>query len=156
MYKAKTYTSTNTQIITYAKQKAKQSLYLVLKKKSFGAQLVEEINEEVERRLTKFIEKLIKEIKEWQCEDPDKLLKYTILKAIIKILDNIMKENFIQMTENDKIAVEKIFGNGDDDENDKFKNERKNNLNKNGFQDSSPQNYYGPKPNNNSYHEKSF
>lgn len=154
MYKTKSYTSTNTQILTYAKKKAKESLYLVLKKKPFATEIVEEINEEVEKRLTKFVEKLAKNLEEWQSEDKEKLLKFTLLKAIVKILDNIMQENYIKMTENDKIAVEKIFGNGDDDDIYNFKNERNNYFKNNHFQDKSPYNAYDPKLNNNYFNQR--
>ena len=128
MYQSKTCTTTDTQLLKYAKLKARKSLYLVLKKKPFATKIVEELNEEVERRLTIFIERLVKKMEGRKCDDPEKLLKYTILKAIVKILDNIMKENYIQMTEDDKIAVEKIFGDGNDDD------------------DSPPSNYDAPKP----------
>lgn len=147
MYQTQTCTSTNTKILTYAKKKAKQSLYLVLKKKSFATEVIEELNEEVEKRLTNFIQRLVKNLEERQCGDPETLLKYTILKAIVKTLDNIMKENYIQMTENDKIAVERIY-NGDDDGNDNFKEDRKKNANYNQSQDKTNYNNYGPGPTN--------
>lgn len=165
MYQAKTCTNTN--ILQYAKLKARKSLYLVLKKKPFAKEIVEELNEEVERRLTNFIEKLVKKMEERQNDDPEKLLKYTILKAIVRILDNIMKENYIQMTEDDKAAVEIIFGDGDDsDDNDDynanfngnkgFHDKQRNNFNgnfngKKGFHDKQGNNNNSHKPSNNPF-----
>ena len=165
MYQARTCTSTN--ILQYAKSKARKSLYLVLKKKPFAKEIVEELNEEVERRLTNFIEKLVKKMEERQNDDPEKLLKYTILKAIVRILDNIMKENYIQMTEDDKAAVEIIFGDGDDnDDNDDYNANYNANYNENkGFHDKQRNNFndnfngkkgfYDKQGNNNNSHKPS-
>lgn len=109
-------TYTLTSIVQYAKEKAKKTLYLVLKKKPLSVKTLEKINVEIEKKLTKFFDKIIPKLEEIKPKDPEKFLKFMMLKATLKILDKIMEENFMKLTEEDKIAAKNIYESpGEDD-----------------------------------------
>lgn len=108
-------TCTLTSIIDYAKEKAKKTLYLVLIKKPLSAKSLEKINKEIELKLNKFLDKIIPKLNEINPQDKEKFLKYIMLKATLNILDKIMAENYMKLTENDKIAAQKIYENSEND-----------------------------------------
>jgi len=111
-------TYTLTSIVEYAKEKAKKALYLVLTKKPLSVKSLEKVNKEIELKLNKFLDKIIPQLKKINPQDPEKFLKYMMLKATLNILDKIMKENYMNLSENDKIAAQSIFENNDKDFND--------------------------------------
>ncbi len=111
-------TYTLTSIVEYAKEKAKKALYLVLVKKPLSVKSLEKVNKEIELKLTKFLEKIIPKLNEINPKDKEKFLKYMMIKATLNILDKIMKENYMNLSENDKIAAQSIFENNDNDIND--------------------------------------
>ena len=111
-------TYTLTSIVEYAKEKAKKALYLVLIKKPLSVKSLEKVNKEIELKLNKFLDKIIPKLNEIKPQDPEKFLKYMMLKATLNILDKIMKENYMLLSENDKIAAQNIFENDDKDFND--------------------------------------
>ena len=98
-----------TTLINEAKEKGRQTLHLVLKKKPLSKETLENLNNEIEEKLGLFMEKIIPKLKEVNPKDPEKFLKYLILQGVLKILGKIMEENFLSMTEEDKKAVEKIY-----------------------------------------------
>ena len=116
------YSSYITTLVNYTKEKAKKTLYLVLIKKPLSAQSLENLNTNIESKLSKFLDKIIPKLNEQKPKDPEKFLKYMMLKATFKILAKIMDDNYMKMTEEDRIAARKIYGNGDyDDEEDEKK-----------------------------------
>ena len=99
----------------YAKEKAKKTLYLVLIKKPLSVKSLEKINNEIEVKLEKFLDKIIPKLKEIKPQDPEKFLKYMMLKATLNILEKIMEKNYLKLTENDKISAKKIYENNNND-----------------------------------------
>lgn len=124
-----TQTQTITQTITtndwknYAMEHGKKVIYLVLRKKSFSKKINEKINEELEKKLSSFALKIIEKLQKVQPKDPENFIKYLMLKGSIKILEKIMKDNFLILSEEDKIATQKMFEEGNVDEEMKIDNE---------------------------------
>ncbi len=102
-------------IVEYAKEKAKKTLYLVLIKKPLSVKSLEKINNEIEVKLEKFLDKIIPKLKEIKPQDPEKFLKYMMLKATLNILEKIMEKNYLKLTENDKISAKKIYESNNND-----------------------------------------
>lgn len=112
-------------------EKGKKKLYLVLKKKkSFGEEIVEELEKEINNRLAGYIKKKLPKLMEIKPDDPDTFLKLFILSSYIKILKALLEKYNIQLTEKDIEIVEDIKNcDNDEDENkdDKGKNDLKTN-----------------------------
>ncbi len=102
-------------IVEYAKEKAKKTLYLVLIKKPLSVKSLEKINNEIEVKLEKFLDKILPKLNEIKPQDPEKFLKYMMLKATLNILEKIMEKNYLKLTENDKISAKKIYENNNND-----------------------------------------
>lgn len=102
-------------IVEYAKEKAKKTLYLVLIKKPLSVKSLEKINNEIEVKLEKFFDKILPKLNEIKPQDPEKFLKYMMLKATLNILEKIMEKNYLKLTENDKISAKKIYENNNND-----------------------------------------
>ena len=106
-------------IVEYAKEKAKKTLYLVLIKKPLSVKSLEKINNEIEVKLEKFLDKILPKLNEIKPQDPEKFLKYMMLKATLNILEKIMEKNYLKLTENDKISAKKIYESNNNDLNEK-------------------------------------
>ena len=102
-------------IVEYAKEKAKKTLYLVLIKKPLSVKSLEKINNEIEVKLEKFLDKILPKLNEIKPQDPEKFLKYMMLKATLNILEKIMEKNYLKLTENDKISAKKIYESNNND-----------------------------------------
>ena len=102
-------------IVEYAKEKAKKTLYLVLIKKPLSVKSLEKINNEIEVKLEKFLDKILPKLNEINPQDPEKFLKYMMLKATLNILEKIMEKNYLKLTENDKISAKKIYESNNND-----------------------------------------
>lgn len=102
-------------IVEYAKKKAKKTLYLVLIKKPLSVKSLEKINNEIEVKLEKFLDKILPKLNEINPQDPEKFLKYMMLKATLNILEKIMEKNYLKLTENDKISAKKIYESNNND-----------------------------------------
>ena len=112
-------------------EKGKKKLYLVLKKKkSFGEEIVEELEKEINNRLAGYIKKKLPKLREIKPDNPDNFLKLFLLSSYIKILKALLEKYNIQLTEKDIEIVEDIKNcDNDEDENkdDKGKNDLKTN-----------------------------
>lgn len=112
-------------------EKGKKKLYLVLKKKkSFGEEIVEELEKEINNRLAAYIKKKLPKLMEIKPDNPDNFLKLFLLSSYIKILKALLEKYNIQLTEKDIEIVEDIKNcDNDEDENkdDKGKNDLKTN-----------------------------
>lgn len=121
----------NSRTITLLEQNiiptTKTRLYLVLRQKGFQDQIIENVKEEVEKRLSKRMNDLIPKLENIQFDDPVESLKYIILKEVINILDELSKEKMIKLNEKDKEIIFNLMNKGDEKENEtKFpKNEFK-------------------------------
>ena len=112
-------------------EKGKKKLYLVLKKKkSFGEEIVEELEKEINNRLAAYIKKKLPKLMEIKPDNPENFLKIFLLSSYIKILKALLEKYNIQLTEKDIEIVEDIKNcDNDEDENkdDKGKNDLKTN-----------------------------
>ena len=112
-------------------EKGKKKLYLVLKKKkSFGEEIVEELEKEINNRLAAYIKKKLTKLMEIKPDNPENFLKLFLLSSYIKILKALLEKYNIQLTEKDIEIVEDIKNcDNDEDENkdDKGKNDLKTN-----------------------------
>jgi len=112
-------------------EKGKKKLYLVLKKKkSFGEEIVEELEKEINNRLAAYIKKKLPKLMEIKPDNPDNFLKLFLLSSYFKILKALLEKYNIQLTEKDIEIVEDIKNcDNDEDENkdDKGKNDLKTN-----------------------------
>lgn len=138
-----TQTTTQTQTVTqtqtiiankwknYAMEQGKKIIYLVLKKKSFSQKISDKINKEIEKKLPLFALKIIDKLQKFQPKDPENFIKYLMLKGTMKILEKIMNDNFLSLSEEDKISAQKMFEEGyvdekkDDDDKKNDKEEKK-------------------------------
>lgn len=82
-------------------QKGNKILYLVLKTKPFSEEIIEEVRNIIKERLHKSLLNIVPRIENVQFKDPEQTLKIIILNAIIKILNNMIKEDIIKLNEND-------------------------------------------------------
>jgi hypothetical protein len=119
-------TYTLTSIVECAKEKAKKVLYLVLIKKPLSVKALEKINKKIELKLNKFLDKIIPKLEKIKPKEKEKFLKYMMLKATLNILDKIMKENYMELSEKDKITAKNIFENSNKDFNEAEKEDEKN------------------------------
>lgn len=104
-----------TSVINYTKEKAKKALYLVLIKKPLSVKSTEKLNKIIESKLTKFFDKIIPKLNEIKPEDPEKFMKYMMLKATFKILEKIMNDNYLKMNEDDRNKIKEIYGSENDE-----------------------------------------
>lgn len=100
-----------TQVSYEMVQKGKKAIYLVLKKKSFIDEILESLQEEVEKRFMNFLNKKREEMNRLKPDNPDEFFKCYLLRALIKILDKMFKEYHINLSDKDKNILKDIFEN---------------------------------------------
>ena len=118
-----------TQIKQYAMEASKKALYLVLKKKPLSVEIIEKFSGDFQKRLEEYLIKLIPALQQINPKDPEKVLKYIALKGMLKILSKIMNDNYLILSENDRILAETIYYNGKVKENEKIKEDNQKNEN---------------------------
>ena len=91
-------------------KKAKNTLYLVLKKRGFGEEVIEKMDTELERRFLEVLKRITPRLSEMHFDNPEEALEYILLKEIIKILDDFIKENMLNLNEDDKKIVIDLLG----------------------------------------------
>ena len=98
-----------TQYENKAIKKAKNALYLVLKKKTFADEIITSLQNEVEQRFKRFINDIAKDLENIQLEDEETGLKYIIIKGIINILNRMLQERMVTLSDKDKQLINDIF-----------------------------------------------
>lgn len=134
-----------TQIKQYAIEEGKKIIYLVLKKKPLSAEIIEKLSGDSLKRLEEYLISIIPTLQKTNPQDPEKVLKYISLQATLKILFKIMNDNYLTLSENDRILAEKIYNNDKEKEKGKEneKIEEDNQQNEKGFEaDNSNSNYF--------------
>lgn len=134
-----------TQIKQYAIEEGKNIIYLVLKKKPLSAEIIEKLSGDSLKRLEEYLISIIPALQKINPQDPEKVLKYISLQATLKILFKIMNDNYLTLSENDRILAEKIYNNDKEKEKGKEneKIEEDNQQNEKGFEaDNSNSNYF--------------
>lgn len=82
-------------------KKGREIIYLVLRKKPFSTEIFGNIEKDVEKRLSDFIISIGSQLEKMKFKDPEQCLKILILKSIINILRNMIKEDIIKLSEYD-------------------------------------------------------
>jgi len=100
----------------------KEKLHLVLKKKNFGEEIVEEIFEEANKRFKEYIKSKIGKLLKSNPDDKKKFIKYFLISAYIKVLTILSKEYNFNLSEKDNLIINDIYNSENekkDNENDK-------------------------------------
>ena len=101
------HTGTITTVEEKVLKKGKNVLYLILKPKNIEDQIIEDINEEMEKRFKNCIEKIIHKIKNVEFDDNENSLKYIMISGLIKVLNEMLKEIKMTLSYNDQMLIEK-------------------------------------------------
>ena len=99
----------NSQTITVVEEKvlekSKNTLYLVLRQKGFADEIIEKVNEEIEKRLEQYLNGIIDKLKDMKFDNPEEALKWLLLKQLIIILEDMYKEKMLNLCEGDKKII---------------------------------------------------
>ena len=85
-------------------KRGNQILHLVLQRKPFADEIIDEVRAELEKRLYGFLQSIIPKLQNIKFNNPEQSLKIIILNAIIKILNQMIKEDIIKLNENDLLT----------------------------------------------------
>ena len=85
-------------------QRGNQILYLVLQRKPFVDEIIDEVRANIEKRLYEYLVSIIPKLQNIKFKNPEQSLKIIILNAIIKILNQMIKEDIIKLNENDLLT----------------------------------------------------
>ena len=109
----------NTQTITVLEEniikKSRNTLHLVLRQRGFADDIIDSINNEVEKRLQQYLNKIASKMDNMNFDNPEESIKCLLLKKIIEILEEISKEKIANLSEEDKKLIFDIL-NGKDGE----------------------------------------
>ena len=103
------YGHTTTTLENKVLKKGKKALYLVLKKKSFPDTIIDSLEVEIEQRFNNFLKKIAPKLNNIQLENEEDGLKYLLIKGLINILNEMLQERKITLSENDKKITNEIF-----------------------------------------------
>ena len=123
----KANTSNISQTLTLVEQnvalKTSKTLYLVLKRKGLADEIIENIDKEVEKRLIEYLNYIAPKLNQMNFDDPVEALECLLLKQVVKILDDMIKEKMLNLNEEDKKRLFDLFQN--ENEKNKAKNPSK-------------------------------
>ena len=100
-----------TQVSYEILKKGKKALYLVLKRRSLMEEIIESVQEEVEKRFSEFLNKKSEELNRLKPDNPVEFYKCVLLRALIKILDKMFEEYSVGLTDRDKKILKDVFEN---------------------------------------------
>jgi hypothetical protein len=103
------FSQTTTLLEERVTTKARKTLYLVLKKKGLTEEAIENIDKELEKRLIEYLSNIAPKLNQTNFDDPEKALECLLLKQMIKILDDILKEKMLSLNEEDKKNLLGLF-----------------------------------------------
>ena len=98
------------------KENGKKVYYLVLKKKSFQKEIIEQLESQLESKMNEFWDKIIDKFKEKKFENVEQSLKYILLKGLVLILEKELKNNKIDLSEEEKNTLKEIMENDEDND----------------------------------------
>jgi hypothetical protein len=110
--KPSTTTITTTEIEQASEnviKEKKEKLYLVLKKKNFGEEIVEEIFEEANKRFKEYIKSKIGKLLKINPNDKEKFIRYFLVSAYIKVLTILSKEYNFNLSKKDNSIINDIY-----------------------------------------------
>ena len=94
----------------------------VLKKNDFAENIIKDLEREVEKRFTIFLNNKIPAINAKKLDDPENSIKYIMLKGLIKILDDLFYERMINLPESDKALIQSMLNNSNSNSNYNYMN----------------------------------
>ena len=106
----------------------KEKLFLVLKKKNFGEEIVEEIFEEANKRFKEYIKSKIGKLLKSNPDDKEKFLRYFLISAYIKVLTILSKKYKFNLSEKDKGVINEIYNSENEEKKDNNENDKKENI----------------------------
>ena len=114
----KANTSNISQTLTLVEQnvalKTSKTLYLVLKRQGLADEIIENIDKDVEKRLIEYLNNIAPKLNQMNFDDPVEALECLLLKQVVKILDDMIKEKMIYLNEEDKKRLFDLFQNEND------------------------------------------
>ena len=123
----KANTSNISQTLTLVEQnvtlKIRKTLYLVLRRKGLADEIIDNIDKELEKRLIEYLNKIAPKLNQMTFDDPVTALECLLLKQVVKILDDMIKEKMLNLNEEDKKRLFDLFQN--ENEKNKAKNPSK-------------------------------
>lgn len=109
------HTQTITEYEKKVLKKGKKALYLVLRQKTFSDKIIDELEIEIERKFKNFLMDIAPKLKNIKLEDKENGLKYILIKGLINILNQMLNERMIILSDNDRNIVNSIFEEKDDE-----------------------------------------
>ena len=111
----KANTSNISQTLTLVEQnvalKTSKTLYLVLRRKGLADEIIDNIDKELEKRLIEYLNKIAPKLNQMTFDDPVTALECLLLKQVVKILDDMIKEKMLNLNEEDKKRLFDLFQN---------------------------------------------
>lgn len=101
----------NNSYISQTLTQMKSATYLVLRSKPLPQQIVEDIEEEAEKRFQIFLKNRLPLLNSIKPENPEKFFSLFLLKGLISILDEMLKERHVLLSERDKNTIKDLFDN---------------------------------------------
>ena len=98
-----------TQTVTEVINKGKKALYLVLKKKPLAVEIYDNLKNEAEERFNKFLENKKPLLMDIKPENPEIFYECFLMRAMIEILKEMLKERKVTLSERDLNLFNYIF-----------------------------------------------
>jgi hypothetical protein len=92
-------------------EKKKKVIYLILKKKPFQKEIIDQLESQLEFKMNEFFDKIIDKIKETKFDNIEQSLKYILLKGLVLILEKELNKNKIDLSEGEKNTLKEIMEN---------------------------------------------
>ena len=115
------------QIYEECANKGRNVLFLVLKKKSFEKEIIENLEKELDVKMQQFLIKIEPKIRNVKFDDPEKSLRLILLKGLINILKKMIQENIGELSLDDQKLLEEIMNEDDKSKKSPGKNSKKDN-----------------------------
>ena len=115
---------TITEVEIKVTKKARNKLYLVLREKGMIQRVIDEINDEAEKRFINSINILIPKLNEMHFDNPEEILTCLFLKKMIEILDQMLKEKILLLNDKDKNLLFETIEKGEEEKKESFDNQK--------------------------------
>lgn len=115
---------TITEVEIKVTKKARNKLYLVLREKGMIQRVIDEINDEAEKRFINSINILLPKLNEMHFDNPEEILTCLFLKKMIEILDQMLKEKILLLNDKDKNLLFETIEKGEEEKNESFDNQK--------------------------------
>jgi len=115
---------TITEVEIKVTKKTRNKLYLVLREKGMIQRVIDEINDEAEKRFINSINILIPKLNEMHFDNPEEILTCLFLKKMIEILDQMLKEKILLLNDKDKNLLFETIEKGEEEKKESFDNQK--------------------------------